>query len=126
MQKNQLQVEQFSGHRVVCVQQDFAASVFIANLQSLINKQCEAYLQDVNQNRKHNYKINRNVSWAAIKNNVVKLFLQNEPLKILIELQKIFEKNIEPIRPGRQYRREVKIKYKRGKYRTITNYKRAI
>lgn len=125
-QKNQLQLEQFSGHRVICIQQDFHASVFVANLQSLISKQCENYLQKINLKRKYNYKINRNVSWGALKNNIVKLFFSNEPLDLLLKLQGIFEQNTEPIRPGRQYLRSAKVKFRRGKYRTLTNYKRAI
>ena len=119
-------MEQFSGHRVICIQQDYAASVFVANLQSLIIKQSEEYLQEINQTRKHKYKINKNVSLAAIKNNIVRLFINNEPREILEKLQHVFEKNIEPIRPGRKFKRVIKVKYKRGKYRILTNYKRAI
>jgi hypothetical protein len=126
MQKNQLQLEQFSGHRVICIQQDFYASVFVGNLQSLINKQCDDYLQGINLRREYNYKINRNVSWGTMKNNIVRLFFDNDPKKLLIELQHIFEKSIEPIRPGRKYERVIKVKFKRGKYRTLTNYKRAV
>lgn len=126
IQKNQLQMEQFSGHRVICIEQDFAASVFVANLQSLISKQCDNYLKGINPKRKYNYKINRNVSWAAVKNNIVRLFLNDQPHQILKQLQHIFERNIEPIRPGRKYKRVIKVKYKRGKYRTLTNYKRAV
>lgn len=29
-QKNQLQMEIFSGHRVVCIEQDYAAGLFVA------------------------------------------------------------------------------------------------
>jgi hypothetical protein len=36
-QKNQLQMEIFSGHRVVCIEQDYAAGLFVANLQSIID-----------------------------------------------------------------------------------------
>lgn len=125
-QKNKMQLEQFSGHRVICIQQDYAASVFVANLQSLINKQCDEYLQEINQTRKYNYKINRNVSFASVKNNIVRLFLNNEPSEILKRLQHIFERNIEPIRPERKFKRIIKFKNNRGKYRTLTNYKRAI
>jgi len=126
MQKNQLQLEQFSGHRVICIQQDFHASVFVANLQSLINKQCEDYLQRTNLKRKYDHKINRNISWGALKNNIVKLFFNNEPLDLLLNLQHVFERYTEPIRPGRRYLRTAKVKFRRGKYRTLTNYKRAI
>ena len=125
-QKNQLQMEQFSGHRVICIQQDYAASVFVANLQSLIEKQSEEFLDQVNQKRIHQYKINRNVSWASLKHNIVKLFLNKNPKQILLQLQKAFERNLEPIRPGRQNPRKKKVKRLNGKYQTLTNYKRAI
>ena len=125
-QKNQQQMEQFSGHRVICIQQDYAAGIFVANLQSIIEKQCEEYLNQISKKRKYRYKINRNVSWAALKFNIIKLFLCNDPHQILIQLQKTFEKNIEPIRPGRQYPRIKNAKRLKGKYQTLTNYKRAI
>jgi hypothetical protein len=125
-QKNQQQMEQFSGHRIICIQQDYAAGLFVANLQSLVEKQCEPYLQKINAKRKLRYKINRNVSWASLKHNVVKLFLQNRPQEILSQLQKAFERNIEPVRPGRHTPRVKKAKRLNGKYQTFTNYKRAI
>jgi hypothetical protein len=125
-QKNQMQMEQFSGHRVICVEQDYAAGLFVANLQSLIEKQCENYLQQINLHRKHRYRINRNVSWAALKHNIVRLFLENDPETILQQLQKAFERNTEPVRPGRKYARVPKAKRLKGKYQTLTNYKRAI
>jgi Transposase DDE domain len=125
LQKNQLQLEQFSGHRVICIQQDFEATMFVKNLQSIIQNQCEETLENINQMRKHNYKINHNVSIGALKNNIIKLFVNEHPNEILKQLEHIFVKNIEPIRNGRAYKRVFKIKYKRGKYRTLTNYKRA-
>ena len=125
-QKNQQQLEQFSGHRVICIQQDYAAGLFTANLQSLIEKQCEPFLQQMSKKRKYQYRINKNVSWGALKNNIIKLFLETDPLGVLQHLQKIFQQNTEPIRPGRTYLRVVKYKRKKGKYQTYTNYKRAI
>lgn len=125
-QKNQQQMEQFSGHRVICIQQDYASGIFVANLQSLIEKQCEPYLQKLNTNRKYSYRINRNVSWASLKHNIIRIFLQNEPEEILSQLQKAFERNVEPVRPGRQYQRIIKNRRSKGKYQTLTNYKRAI
>jgi hypothetical protein len=125
-QKNQQQLEQFSGHRVICIKQDYAATLFVANLQSLIEKQCENTILRINEKRTHKYRINRNVSWAALKHNIVRLFLTEEKDKILIQLQKAFERNVEPVRPGRQYERSKKAKRLTGKYQTFTNYKRAI
>jgi hypothetical protein len=125
-QKNQQQMEQFSGHRVICIQQDYAAGLFVANLQSLIEKQSEDYLKKVNKKRMYCHKINRNVSWGTLKYNIVKLFLNNEPEKILKHIQVSFERNTEPIRPGRHNPRNIKMKRLHGKYQTLTNYKRAI
>ena len=126
LQKNQLQMEQFSGHRVVCIQQDFAANVFVANLQSLIEKQCAETINKINLRRKHNYKVNKNISWGALKNNIVRIFVKEDPEQILKKLQSIFERNLEPIRLDRKYERVTKTRRLRGKYQTLTNYKRAI
>lgn len=125
-QKNQLQMEIFSGHRVVCIEQDYAAGLFVANLQSIIEKQCDQEVKEISASRCYEYKINRNVSWASLKNRVLKLFIQsNNSFEILMELQYLFIKNIEPIRPGRHAPRPLP-KRKRGKYQTFTNYRRAI
>lgn len=125
-QKNQQQMEQFSGHRVICIQQDYAAGLLVANLQSLIEKQCENYLWKINAKRKHRYRINRNVSWASLKHNIIKLFADYEVEEILLQLQQAFERYIEPVRPGRHNPRTRKTKRLNGKYQTFTNYKRAI
>ncbi len=125
-QKNQQQMEQFSGHRVICIQQDYQAGLFTANLQSLIEKQCDGYLEEINKKREHNYKINKNVSWASLKHNIVKLFLENEPEAILSTLQMAFQQNLEPIRLNRHIPRKIKNKRLLGKYQTFTNYRRAV
>lgn len=126
IQKNQLQMEQFSGHRVICIQQDFSANVFVTNLQRLIEKQCTESINKINLRRKYDYKVNKNISVAALKNNIVRLFVKEHPELILKKLQHIFEQNLEPIRPGRKYERVTKTRRLRGKYQTLTNYKRAI
>lgn len=125
-QKNQMQMEIFSGHRVICIEQDYAAGLFVANLQSIIEKQCERNVKEISASRCYDYKINRNISWASLKNRILKLFIQsNNSFEILMELQNLFIKNIEPVRPGRHAPRTLP-KRKRGKYQTFTNYRRAI
>ena len=124
--KNVLQLEQFSGHTVWSIEQDFYATTFVSNLQSIIEKQCEPYLAIKNEKRKHNYKINKTLGIGSMKNKIVTLFITEDPKVILLKLQKIFEKNLEPIRLERSYpRRKSKIR-KNGKFKTITNYKRVI
>lgn len=125
-EKNQLQMEIFSGHKVICIKQDYGAGLFVANLQSLISKQCDVYVQQLSGKRRYDYKINRNVSWAALKDKIIKLFLQENCIAILLQLQKSFERNTEPVRPNRQYQRNRRAKKLSGKYQTLTNYRRAI
>lgn len=126
VQKNIMQLESFSGHKVNTILQDFYASVFIGNLQSIISKQCDKKLIDYTSHRKYRYKINRNIAIGLMKNRVVKLFITKEIKELLLELEKLFLKHLEPIRPGRKYQRTVKNKRFYGKYQTWTNYKRAI
>ena len=73
--KEELQLGQFSGIRDICIRQDFAANLFLFNLQSLIEKQCEPYIEQVCKTRIYKYKVNKNISWASMKYGVVKLFL---------------------------------------------------
>lgn len=81
-------MEQFKEYRVICMQQDYVAELFVANLQSLIEKQSERYLHNVNKQRKHIYRINRNISWASLYHQIVRLFLHQSSRQILILLQK--------------------------------------
>ena len=124
--KNKLQLEQFSGHSVCSIEQDFYATTFVSNLQSIIEKQCEPYLKSISKNRKYEYQINKNVSIGNMKNKIVKLFLTQDPQTILLHLQKLFEKSLEPIRPNRNLPRKVGGAKPKGKFITLTNYKRAI
>ena len=48
-----------------------------------------------------------------------------EPKELLIKLQHLFERSTEPVRPNRTYERTKKVKFRRGKHKTLTNYKRA-
>ena len=125
-QKNCLQLESFSGQKVITILQDFYASIFVGNLQSVVNKQCETKLEYINKKRKYLYKVNKNVSIGMMKNRIVSLFIAQNPEQILQELENLFLQNLEPIRPNRKYERRVKSKRTKGKYQTLTNYKRAI
>lgn len=125
-QKNSLQLECLSGQKVNSILQDFYACIFIGNLQSIISKQCNTELESKNTHRKYHYKVNRNVAIGMLKNRVILLFIHQQTRESLMELERLFIKNIEPIRPDRSYERVIKSKRAKGKYQTLTNYKRAI
>ena len=111
---------------VKVVEQDYGAGLFVANLQSIIEKQCEQRVEEIISFRHYENKVNRNTSWAALKDRIVKLFIQpDDSFKILMELQNLFVSNLEPIRTDRHEKR-TKVKRKPAKYRTFTNYRRAV
>jgi len=125
-QKNILQLEIFSGQKVETIFQDYYANMLVANLQSIISKQCEQEILLQTKHRKHKYKINRNVAIGTMKHKIIKLFLNKDSTEILEELGNIFLRHIEPIRPNRTCERTTKSRRLKGKYQTLTNYKRAI
>jgi len=124
--KNQLQIECFSGIKQICIEQDYFANLFVFNLQNIIERQSEPALEKINGQRTLSYKINKNIAWASLKNRLVLLFLTNDCSKILLELQMLFQQYLEPVRPDRKFPRIRKTLHGNGKYRTLTNYKRAI
>jgi hypothetical protein len=126
LQKNSLQLESFSGQKAETILQDFYATILLANLQSIISKQCEPDIKLLTEHRKHQYKVNRNVAIGTMKHRIVKLFLEMAPRSMLEELKNIFLRHLEPIRPNRKYDRTNKCRRLKGKYQTLTNYKRAI
>jgi len=124
--KNKAQVEIVSGHSVKAILQDFYATVFTANLHSLIVNECEPELGPINKKREYDYAMNKNVGLGFLKGRIVKLFLSARPQQVLELPGKLFLKHLEPIRPDRKYRRNFKQHKASGKYATFTNYRRAI
>jgi len=124
--KNQLQLEAFSGQKVTTIMQDFYITFFLSNLQEIIGKPCESQLIRISQDRKHQYKINRNIAFGMMKNRIVDLFIVSNPEKILQHLEVLFIQHIEPVRPGRKYAHQRITVKARSKYQALTNYKRAI
>lgn len=124
--KNTTQLEEFSGQSIKSIEQDFQVTTFVLNLQSLLEKQCERLLVEKNKGRKLEYKINKNVSVGSMKYRIVKLFTAKNPRKILSELQKLFIESVEPIRPGRSAPRDFRTIKRKGKHKTLSNYKRAV
>ena len=123
--KEELQLGQFSGIRLIYIEQDFAANLLLFNLQSLIEKQTEPYVEAVSKKRKYRCRVNKNSSRVSLKYRVVHLFLQEDCRHILIEPEKLFGHYSEPVRPGRKYTRTKKRKTN-IKYFTLTNYKRTL
>ena len=119
-------MEVFSGYKVNTVLQDFYAGIFVGNLQNILSKPAQSSITQSTKGRKYHYKTNKNVALGLLKRHIVKIFIEQDPKQIVIDLERLFRRYIEPVRPERSNPREVKGKRTKGKYQTLTNYKRAI
>ena len=120
--KNIYQMEQQSGYSVNTIKQDFYTNIFISNLHNIFMK-----IDYENNDTKYKYKTNRNVTSAILRDEIIDIVLNTEKKssEIVDKLNKYFLMYKEPIRPDRKLPRKFKATIK-GKYRTVTNFKRAI
>ena len=62
----------------------------------------EDELAEQNQRRQYNYKVNTNLSYGFLKNRILELLHDKQPLEnVFRELQELFLKNTVPIRNNR-------------------------
>lgn len=116
--KNKLKIEYFSGYSKQSILQDFEASLFISNVQSLIVGELNDEVQVDKKKRKYQYKINTALSYGLLKNKIISIFFnQKEQDKLVDDLKIIFKKYLIPIRPNRKEPRNT------GKYRRRTKPK---
>ena len=119
--KNHIELGNFTGYSTQAIKQDFYANALIANIQQLIIRDAQLKLNSKVEHRKHEYKINRNLSLGYMKDKVVGLLTSNNP-KYYDELVKLFQIEPVPIRKNRKYPR----KNQRWKRKYYINQKRAL
>jgi len=125
--KNQLQIELASGQSPLAVKQDFFASIFTYNLQSIFIHSVQKKINQINKRRKHQYQVNRNVTLGILKGRMLRLFIKPIP-GLAKQLQHRFIKHLTECKKNQAIKNPRKKKAQRinGKYRPLTNYKRAI
>jgi hypothetical protein len=108
--KCRMELENFSGKSVLSVYQDFHAKVFTKNLVCIMAFPGNNALRQQHESRKYQYQINFTQALSKSKG-VIGLLFHETALKIvqlIAGLQEIFQRTIEPIRPGRKYPRNHK------------------
>lgn len=113
--KNKLKIEEFSGYTNQSILQDFYSTLFVSNIQTLIENEInEEVEKDIEiKSLKYQYKINTSLSYGFMKNRILELFFsKNDMNEIINELKELFKKHLIPIRPNRSFDRKI------GKYRT--------
>lgn len=125
--KNKLKVEHFTGYSENTIRQDFMCAIFISNLQSVMVNDMREELVMQNLEKKYDYKVNNNLSYGFLKNRILELLSESQPLETIFrELQELFLKNTIPIRNNRTNQRN-KDKFRaRVKPKVTKNQKDAI
>lgn len=102
--KSNLQLEDFTGISSLSIKQDFFASIFILNMQSLIILDANDELKKKKTNNKYKYKINRRISLGLMKDRVIQMICQDGK-EGYEELKKLFKLELVPIRLNRKNKR---------------------
>lgn len=120
--KSNIHVEEFTGLSEIAIRQDFYVSTFINNLQSIIALDSKEEMDKNNQNKKYEYKVNRNLSLGCMKDRIIDILTSNNP-RYYEELKELFKMNPNPVRKDRKNPRKPQDKNRR-KY--FMNRKRAV
>jgi len=110
--KCRMELENFSGKSPLSVYQDFHAKVFIKNLVWIMAFPIQGQLENDSCGRKYQYQVNFTQALSKSKGVVALLFhdTSRQIRRLISDLQNIFQRTVEPIRPGRKYPRNHKAK----------------
>lgn len=101
--KNRLSLENFTGLTALAVKQDFYATIFLTNYESMMTYDLNAELKEKSQDNKYVQKINKAVSFNLIKHKIFDLLYKDTPLDVMLEqMEKLFLTNTITIRPNRK------------------------
>jgi len=109
--KCRMELENFTGKSVLSVYQDFHAKIFAKNLVAIMALPLNDSLKDNKGNRKYVYHINFTQALSKSKGVIALLFHESirKIVRLVTDLQTIYQRTIEPIRPGRKYPRNHRV-----------------
>ena len=119
--KNRLEIENFTSNSKIAVEQDFYATIYLANMAQLARKQTDEIIQTNNKDKdnQYEYKTNTNILIGSLKEEFILLLLETNNRKRRKKYKQLLNtiaKSTVPIRPNRHvdriYRRP------RGKFKT--------
>ncbi|MCP4107186.1 MAG: transposase, partial [Desulfobacteraceae bacterium] len=76
--KGRLNLENFTGKTVEAVRQDFYSTIFVSGLESVLTEDAQESLAAKSSDNKYPQTVNKAVSFNAVKNHVIGLFLKEE------------------------------------------------
>lgn len=83
--KTRLVLENFTGQSVEAVKQDFYATVFITGLETFFTQDAQTRLEQRSSHNRYPQQVNQNVSFNAIKNQVLDLFYRETDENVVLQ-----------------------------------------
>lgn len=109
--KNKLQIENFTGETQIAVEQNFNATMYIANMVAPAKKDANQIIEEYykEKNLKYEYKVNTNIMIGKLKDTLITMLIINNPWKrsrMLKQIQEEIQRNLILIRPDRTFERK--------------------
>jgi hypothetical protein len=134
--KNKLNLELFSGHLPIVIEQDFFASIFLANILEICLQAAQEHQasnhQPASTGKKppesncYEYKPNANVALGILKQRLVAILLREDPSIDFDQMINLMARFVIPIRPQRTNPRSRRTRRAKGRNQCEQNYKRAV
>ena len=120
--KNIIGVEHFSGKSEQFIQQEFNCALYLSNMHTIFMQDAQKKCDVKYTNRKYDYKINSSLTLSVMRGQLLKLFMEKGNTQQLINtLELFFIHNVIPIRPGRNYKRDIDKYRRRTKPKQFSN-----
>lgn len=102
--KSNLEIDNFSSTNRQIIEQDFYATIFIANLLAVVQNYADEEIRKENTDRKYEYKTNTNVAIPELKAMLLDVVMSKNPFKKIYVMRKLLnevKKYILPVRDKR-------------------------
>ena len=109
--KNKLQIENFTGETPIAIEQDFYATMYLANMVASAKKDANQVIKEEYKEKglKYEYKVNTNVLIGKLKDTLITMISTNSSWKrsrILKHIEEEIERNVIPVRPDSKFERK--------------------
>ncbi|AVP56098.1 transposase IS4 family protein [Clostridium tetani] len=109
--KNKLQIENFTGETPIAIEQDFYATMYLANMVALAKQDANQVIEEKYKEKKlkYEYKVNTNVLIGKLKDTLITMIATNNPWKrsrMLKYIEEEIQRNVIPVRPDRKFKRK--------------------
>jgi hypothetical protein len=115
MLKGRLELENFSGQTIEAIEQDVQSALLLANLETVLSQPTQAAMDQQGQPDCPPRRVNRSVSYHAIKDQLLDLLYREVPIpKVLEQLMRLFAGEPVAVRPDRKAPRRRRPSFHRG------------